>query len=629
MWGIIFRRSVTHLLRCTFLFGIIFIVLNGTIGEVSISHVPDAYAMTTTTSNSQITPLICPSSAAPTNQSLLVVLLDRSGSLTDPNGPTDPKLYSTSVTKALADLWPGRMEVIPFSGVQTPLPMSGTYNLSDMSQRNMLKGKVQNYVIGGGTPLAPAMDQGLKELQKWNQPGSRVILITDGAPTGVANTETDPNTQQKHIRNDLLHIFCQEGIPVSAFGLNINDSNANQLLTDIARNTGADYSNVRNPKELAQVVIKLYADWQHLNFLPTTQTNDSFTFKITSFSQATIIAFRSEDTHPIKLDGPDGQPLQDGVDSTTDRHYEIDKLTGKVFVPGNYTVQVNGDSDAQVYALVKSRYYLRIVAPTVTKLPFGNTIQIDVSWYDDNGLVTPGPNQAAVVATVTFMVNGHQSGSSDKIILSQQGAVFQGQIPTDNRSGQLNIVVDGTFQGIPSTDTKSIHIVSPPLTCHKSTLRCILDAYSTQIIFGIPIFLLLLLLLVLLVWWLRQPSPSGWLSEERFAVEISNKTRRLKRKLLSKSVVSSHELQFHPHSKGGGFKFNTAIFDLVFKRGGGVYMRPSINDRSRISVNRQTPNPNEKAKLLANGNSIEIDRNEVAKYWISRPRGFDSQGRRI
>src|SRR5512135_1148683 len=47
-------------------------------------------------------------STKPGSSSLLIVLLDRSGSLKDPsNGapPTDPQNYSASVTDALSDLW--------------------------------------------------------------------------------------------------------------------------------------------------------------------------------------------------------------------------------------------------------------------------------------------------------------------------------------------------------------------------------------------------------------------------------------------------------------------------------------------------------------------------------------------
>jgi len=45
--------------------------------------------------------------------------------------PNIPYFHSTSVTKALADLWPGQMAVIPFSGGTTQLPILGPHSLSD------------------------------------------------------------------------------------------------------------------------------------------------------------------------------------------------------------------------------------------------------------------------------------------------------------------------------------------------------------------------------------------------------------------------------------------------------------------------------------------------------------------
>src|SRR5579864_4592625 len=89
----------------------------------------------------------CASAGDITPQSLLVVLLDRSGSLIDQPGATDPDGYSTSVTKALADLWPGSMAVIPFSNETTPV--IGPFSMSDLQQRQMLKDAVQAYHIGG------------------------------------------------------------------------------------------------------------------------------------------------------------------------------------------------------------------------------------------------------------------------------------------------------------------------------------------------------------------------------------------------------------------------------------------------------------------------------------------------
>ncbi len=88
--------------------GIFFVIILITLlGFGSTHSATSAYARITSTHHKLAT---CSNPAAPTSQSVLVVLLDRSGSLHS----SDPDGYSTSVTKALADLWPGIMIVIPY-----------------------------------------------------------------------------------------------------------------------------------------------------------------------------------------------------------------------------------------------------------------------------------------------------------------------------------------------------------------------------------------------------------------------------------------------------------------------------------------------------------------------------------
>src|SRR5438105_5507229 len=111
MLGVL-RKSKT-VLRGIFLFGMIFALCGSFLGTgFGSSNTASAYAQAPTLKH--LIPADCKHGTAPTSQSLLVVLLDRSGSLVDEPGATDPEGYSTSVVKAIADLWPGAMIVIPF-----------------------------------------------------------------------------------------------------------------------------------------------------------------------------------------------------------------------------------------------------------------------------------------------------------------------------------------------------------------------------------------------------------------------------------------------------------------------------------------------------------------------------------
>jgi hypothetical protein len=106
------------------------------------------------------------------------VLLDRSGSLVAQPGATDPDLYSASVTKALADVWPGKMAVVAFNTTkasgseQVQLQTIGPLQLAgDQAQRELLKNQIQLLPKPGlGTPTGPAMDKALD------------IIRNEGAP---------------------------------------------------------------------------------------------------------------------------------------------------------------------------------------------------------------------------------------------------------------------------------------------------------------------------------------------------------------------------------------------------------------------------------------------------------------
>src|SRR5438105_605882 len=104
-------RSKGYDFRCIFFLGIIILIICSGIFRESSLSVISVHAMLG--GNGQPALITCPIAAKPTSQSLLIVLLDRSGSLIEGSSPTDPNGYSTSVTKALADLWPGEMAVIP------------------------------------------------------------------------------------------------------------------------------------------------------------------------------------------------------------------------------------------------------------------------------------------------------------------------------------------------------------------------------------------------------------------------------------------------------------------------------------------------------------------------------------
>ena len=563
----------------------------------------------------------CAQPAEVSNQSLLVVLLDRSGSLTYQPGATDPDGYSTSVTKALADLWPGSMAVIPFSNESTPV--LGPAVLSDAGQRTTLKNEIQNYPIGGNTPLAPAMQKAL-ELLKNAPAGSRVVIVTDGSPEPAVLNGVN---QASQIRGQLIPQFCALGIPVNAFGLALDlnspdGQTASKLLSDIANGTGGTYTLVRNAHELAHVVVQLYAAWQRLVFAPVQTGSNAYTVSIDTYAKRVIfVTFRSGNSFAITLTAPDGQLVPDqAVERSTDRHYEIDSMVlSDVNQPGTYAVSVGGDSGAQVYALVESRLHAVLVQPTASSVShIGQPLTIQAELYEGNTPIIPKANEATLNAVVTTQVNG-RTVSTLNVELTQQNnsAIFSRQITLPGPVGKVHIQVQAVYLQIPveasqaqvTIPLEKAVVVQKSVPGCGSNVSCYWHRYSTLIV-GIPLALILLLLLLFR---LLSKGPYGRLTQGRLSEELGALRRPFGRRLFHKSAMSSRELEEY-----GNFNFCGASFDLNFK-GGGVTIR-ARSETPEIKVKRgsQYEKVTREGAVLTEGDAILVERCTPAIFSDSR-----------
>ncbi|HLG64603.1 MAG TPA: vWA domain-containing protein [Ktedonosporobacter sp.] len=519
-------------------------------------------------------PAECRQPADVNDKSLLVVLLDRSGSLTLQPSPTDPNLYSTSVTKALTDLWPGDMAVIPFSGDTTNLPILGPATLSNPVQRADLKGKIESFPIGGDTPLEPAMQEALDLLHQQGTPaGSRVVIITDGNPTGIGNN--DGPHQENTIRGSLIPQYCREGIPISAFGLTIDPKtsdgqDATRLLTDIASGTGATYTNVTSPEQLGLQVTSLYAAWRHLNFRQISGQGSNFAVSIDRFAQQVdFVSFRSAENYQITLINPDNQPVTTGVQKSTDRHYEIDNLL--VVTPGTYTINTGGDPNAQVYVLISSPLQVQLVAPQENTPIYANQpVHIEAAFVNGAAQITPTASDGAqIVARVTLLVNGRPVGPANDIVLTQQnGPIFSGQTQVYKQPGELQIELTGIYNNIQRKSIVTLRLRQPvpeppPPSPPPLWLFILLGG-------------LVLCILAALIWWLRPTRPKdfrGWLCS------VEGEPRQVDLNKVRKAVIRSDKLALM-----GDLNFGTAIFELQFQKNKQPVIKVANGNTTKIFV---------------------------------------------
>jgi hypothetical protein len=512
----------------------------------------------------QSSPTRCAKNQSITANSLLVILLDRSGSLIARPGATDPEGYSTSVTRALADLWPGMMAVITFGNDRTPT--WGPYRLADPGQRALLKNAIQQSSPGGDTPLAPALLAAFTLFQHASG-GSRMVIVTDGSPEPETFAGIDQISEIEH----LLPGICSLGIPVSTVGLTLNLARpdgqiANKLLADIAARTGGGYVQVQSAARLAQVVMTFFSQWLHLVFAPVQFSAGRYTVAIDAYVRRVIFAaFRSKETSAIILRGPTAQSLPaQAVQRSIDRHYEIDSLRiSAVNQPGLYSIDMSGDPGAQVYALVETGLHAVLLKPSAGTIAYiGQPLTFEAQLLNGITPVIPRPDEAILTVDIHILAQGRTTFQAI-IELVQRGdsSLFSRQLILPGPAGQVYLQVVASYLQVPveaSSTQLSIALQSLSAGGHicSGQTSCTWLFSPITAVGGISaLFLLLGFFLFLLA-----RKPGDWLlSQGGLAQDLGDIHRPLWRSIFFRSTLSSRELE-------NQFDFCGTQFLLLFKR---------------------------------------------------------------
>ena len=571
----------------------------------------------------------CPGSTRPTSQSLLIVLLDRSLSLSG----TDPDEYSTSVAKILVDFWPGRMAVIPFSGTGRLSPL-GPVNLTNSQNtstqnRDWLTNQIEmrRNELGGYTPLERAMQDALKILEDNNFPkGSEVILITDGAPSIPGDIHGVQ--EAKDIQQTLVSQFCQEGVPINAFGLKIDRTTedglrAYNLLNYIADNTqpvdsnSPQYYSVTDPSGMATPIIQLIARWRGLKLIPASQQGTLSSVNVDTYAnQVYIITFHSKNAI-LPLLGSDSDPVPDGafVERLQDMHYDYYNLSGKRFSSkGKYSVDKSTDSTAAVYALEDTRLRVEPISPVSgSNVTAGQSVTISAAFVDENNpnnYVTLQAGSGTIVATYSLMALNKTVFQGTETLVQEKyphNDIYTAQI-TLPQAGTLYIKYSGVVEDVTIPQEPDVKV---GVNCAIGDISCYWQENPLLVI--LPAIILIVAILIL--FWLLLPRPCGTLKCEahKGREQISLGTARsLPKILFSKSTISYNELSTHPDGRAC-FRFRAGTdFNLRFKWGCKARLVPTRGNSSDIVIKYPDGSAKKSPGELVSGSTVQI--NGVDKF---------------
>jgi len=161
-----------------------------------------------------------PFQQVPTSRSLLVVLLDRSGSLIEGSSPTDPYYdRGADIYGCLADLWAGNVLVVPCIDDTTHLSIFGPSTLSDLAQEADLK-SANTYNHGMNvSPMSHSAISSILPTTERSSEFSSVNKLIQGSKSFAMPTS---------VSNDLW---------------SVSSSNAPLIISDVLRNTLGDQEN--------------------------------------------------------------------------------------------------------------------------------------------------------------------------------------------------------------------------------------------------------------------------------------------------------------------------------------------------------------------------------------------------
>jgi hypothetical protein len=521
----------------------------------------------------------CLPTLAPDEHSLLLVLLDRSSSLAQ----TDPEEYSTSVTRIMANLWPGRMAVLFFSGTSKQVPQLGPVDLTQPGARERLQTQIeaQRNALHGDTPTQYAVEQAAQILAQNGYPrGSQVMLITDGQPFLPADQQG--TKQIATIEQQDAPGFCTHGVPITPFGLGNQVSPVAQaFLRQVAAETGGEYQDVTDPGQLAAPVVQLYANWQQFQFASTSGHHQ---FRIDTYAgQVDFIAFLSNrTTFPVTLLGPNQQPVpaQELLQQAQDPHYQLEQMAVQRFnPPGVYTIQT-ADPTAQTYALVKTRLQAAIVSPTPhTPVYAGKPLTVSVVLYDNNDPqqhIHPTQNDIVTIGLTYALQKGGKTVASSEKMLVQQPApnddLFSTQI-TPLQTGTLMLLISASYQYVPLPHPPSVIVqvlASPLSSCPLIGSACQGGQGGLILLAFVVLVFLIVLLFFFLLW--RRPRPFGVLENSQGQRTPIGHNRSFLDTLVHPSTVSSEAFP--------RFDFQGARFSLHFQRGHRVLLVTGQNTPS-------------------------------------------------
>lgn len=427
----------------------------------------------------------------------LVIVLDRTGSLQQ----SDPNRLSKEAAKLIIDLMVEKGSKIGL--VQYTDKVIDRIDIIDLQGQGE-KNKLKAYLDGLGVPKGQSTDisSGLKEgvsmldgLQTLDNPV--IILLTDGKNDFNGSDRTLDIYQRD--MEQLLNIAKNKEILVYTIGLNADGSVDQEILSHIAKETGAKSYIVDRADDLPNVISNVYTDALGYKLLSLgsgktamSGSFDTYNFDVTnsSVAEANIVIHKNKDVQ-VKLIRPDGTEVfwdDNRFIASLSRNY----LSYKILYPdqGQWRLMVKGTRNDEVKINLLYNYDLAIYMDELVDNSSEDKEILVKAYFRRQGLPIEDENLYKDMSVVVVVENS-SANTSKKVPLTAGEKDYQGKIKFE-QPGSYSVYVLAEGKAL-TRKSSSQTIQIKESNTQGWAVACKKIIYVVLRIFAVAAFVLLLL----------------------------------------------------------------------------------------------------------------------------------------
>lgn len=329
--------------------------------------------------------------AAPISDSKIktVFVLDVSNSM----GINDAERISQEAMKMFIDMTSNDGNKVGIVGfTDKVLHKKDIVTISSSKDKVDLKNFIDGLTRGPFTDLSEGLHEALQMMQANQTTGYNplIILLADGN-NELSSSSSKTVSQADEDVQTAVQMAIKQNYPIYVIGLNTNGQLNEELLKNIAVETGGDFFTTASANDLPHILSEIYADHSHLKMmevLPTGEEADTKNFSISipnsNIKEANMI-ITSNEFSEVTLLNPDQKIVEPSKNMIVSKSKDYTMV--KILHPskGEWQLTLKGVKGEELAVKLLFNYDLELKAEPLPSTTFKTGDTIDITAYFESG----------------------------------------------------------------------------------------------------------------------------------------------------------------------------------------------------------------------------------------------------